>query len=82
MNTTDNLKPYEQKQEAINALRLERLRLNFTASLYDNGLACTEHTFQASQRRKEIDRMIEELSTPPRYIQLELFPVKGKVWIV
>jgi hypothetical protein len=79
MRTIDNLTPYEQKQEAINALRFERMRLNFTASLYDNGLACTEHTFQASNRRKEIDKLIEELSAPPRYIQAELFPAQGEI---
>ena len=78
MNTTNNLTPHEQKQEAIKELRLERMRLNFTASLYDNGIACTAHTRQASRKRKEIDRLIEELSSPPRYIQAELFPVKGQ----
>jgi hypothetical protein len=31
MNTSNNLTPYEQKQEVINLLRLERVRLNFTA---------------------------------------------------
>jgi hypothetical protein len=79
MNTSNNLTPYEQKQEVINLLRLERVRLNFTASLYDNGIARTEHTFQASKRRKEIDRLIEELSAPPRYIQIELFPAHGEI---
>jgi|GEM_PF-2924074 len=79
MNTTNNLTPYEQKQEAIKELRLERMRLNFTASLYDNGIARTEHTFQASQRRREIDKLIDELSAPPRYIQAELFPMHGEI---
>jgi hypothetical protein len=74
-----HLKAYEQKQEVINALRLERVRLNFTASLYDNGLARTEHTLQASRRRKEIDKLIEKLSAPPRYIQAELFPLQGEI---
>ena len=79
MSTSNNLTPYEQKQEVINLLRLERVRLNFTASLYDNGIARTEHTFHASKRRKEIDRLIEKLSAPPRYIQIELFPAHGEI---
>lgn len=44
VNHENNLMPYEQKQEFINTLRLERMRLNFTASLYDNGIARTQHT--------------------------------------
>lgn len=79
MNTTNNLTPYEQKQEAIKELRLERMRLNFTASLYDNGIARTRHTLQASRKRKEIDKLIEQLSSPPHYIQAELFPMQGEM---
>jgi len=40
----NNLMPCKQKQEVINTLRIERMRLNFTASLYDNGVARTERS--------------------------------------
>lgn len=59
---TDNLTPHEQKQIVIHQLRMERLRLAFTANLYDYRVAISEHTRQASARRKEIDAIIEKLS--------------------
>jgi hypothetical protein len=76
---TDNLTPHEQKQIVIHQLRMERLRLAFTANLYDYKVKITDHTRQASQRRKEIDTLIEQLSAPPKYFQMELFPVQGEI---
>lgn len=76
---TDNLTPHEQKQIVIHQLRMERLRLAFTANLYDYKVKITNHTRQASQRRKEIDALIEQLSAPPKFIQMELFPHQGEI---
>ena len=77
--TFDNLTPYEQKQIALYQLRVERLRLAFTANLYDYKVKITDHTRQASQRRKEIDAIIEKLSAEPKFIQMELFPEAGEI---
>lgn len=76
---TDNLTPHEQKQIVIHQLRMERLRLAFTANLYDYKVKITDHTRQASQHRKEIDALIEQLSAPPKFIQMELFPQQGEI---
>jgi hypothetical protein len=76
---TDNLTPHEQKQIVIHQLRMERLRLAFTANLYDYRVAISEHTRQASARRKEIDAIIEKLSAAPKFIQLELFAAPGEI---
>ena len=75
----DLLTPHEKKQILIAQLRQERLRLAFTANLYDYKVAISEHTLAASQRRKELDRMIEMLSVPPRYTQMNLFPAEGEM---
>jgi hypothetical protein len=75
----DNLNAHEQKQILIYQLRLERLRLAFTANLYDYKVAISDHTRQASARRKEIDAIIEKLSAEPKFIQMELFPEVGEI---
>jgi hypothetical protein len=65
---------------AIEALKKERQRIAFDANLFDLRLACTAHAKRCSERRKEIDAAIAELSGQAEkpitlhFAQMELFP--------
>jgi hypothetical protein len=50
---------------AVQALRNERQKLAYDANLFDLRLACYPQAKAASERRKEIDAAIAELSGQP-----------------
>jgi hypothetical protein len=62
---------------AVEALQKERQRIAFDANLFDLRLACTPHAKRCSERRKEIDAAIADLTEQnrtPAIEQLEMFP--------
>jgi hypothetical protein len=62
---------------AVEALQKERQRIAFDANLFDLRLACTPHAKRCSERRKEIDAAIADLTkrtNTPVIEQLEMFP--------
>ena len=62
---------------AIDALVREKKRIAFDANLFDLRLACTPHAKRCSERRKEIDAAIADLTEQnrtPAIEQLEMFP--------
>ena len=62
---------------AVEALQKERQRIAFDANLFDLRLTCTPHAKRCSERRKEIDAAIADLTEQnraPVIEQLEMFP--------
>lgn len=62
---------------AIEALQKERQRIAFDANLFDLRLACTPYAKRCSERRKEVDAAIADLTEQnraPVIEQLEMFP--------
>ncbi|MCG2787705.1 MAG: hypothetical protein L6461_21675 [Anaerolineae bacterium] len=62
---------------AVEALQKERQQIAFDANLFDLRLACTPHAKRCSERRKEIEAAIADLTErtcAPVIEQLEMFP--------
>jgi hypothetical protein len=56
---------------AVQALRAQHQKLAFDANLYDLGIADYPHAKKASERRKEIDAAIAELTESPEPAKAE-----------